>query len=100
MLLPERRDYDVQQQSLAEAALGVNWRRDLLATLGDPVGENAWSMRLQVRPLMRFVWLGAFFMACGGLLATLRSPLSPARSEAAQAQQRRRRRATCPGGTA
>jgi cytochrome c-type biogenesis protein CcmF len=70
VLLPERRQYDVQQQSLAEAALGVSWRRDLLATLGDPVGMNAWSLRLQVRPLMRFVWLGAFLMACGGLLAT------------------------------
>ncbi len=70
VLLPERRNYDVQQQSLSEASLGVSWQRDLLATLGEPVGNDAWSMRLQVRPLMRFVWLGAFLMACGGLLAT------------------------------
>jgi cytochrome c-type biogenesis protein CcmF len=70
VLLPERRSYDVQQQSLSEASLGVTWRRDLLATLGEPVGNDAWSIRLQVRPVMSFVWLGAFFMACGGLLAT------------------------------
>jgi cytochrome c-type biogenesis protein CcmF len=70
VLLPERRNYDVQQTALSEASLGVSWQRDLLATLGEPVGKDAWSMRLQVRPLMRFVWLGAFFMACGGLLAT------------------------------
>ena len=71
MLLPERRNYWVQQQSLAEAALGVGWRRDLLATLGEEVGEGAWSVRVQVRPLMRYVWLGSALMAFGGLLATL-----------------------------
>ena len=71
VLLPERRDYWVQQQSLAEAALGVSWRRDLLATMGDKVGQGAWSLRVQVRPLMRLLWLGAALMALGGFLATL-----------------------------
>jgi cytochrome c-type biogenesis protein CcmF len=71
VLLPERRNYWVQQQSLAEAALGVNWRRDLLVTLGEGVGDGAWSLRMQVRPLMRWLWLGAALMALGGLVATL-----------------------------
>jgi cytochrome c-type biogenesis protein CcmF len=71
VLLPERRTYWVQQQTLAEAALGVSWRRDLLATLGEDLGNGVWSVRLQVRPLMRYVWLGAGLMALGGLLATL-----------------------------
>jgi cytochrome c-type biogenesis protein CcmF len=71
VLFPELRNYEVAQKSLAEAALGVSWRRDLLATLGESLGGGAWSLRLQVRPLMSFVWLGAFLMACGGLLATL-----------------------------
>lgn len=71
VLLPERRNYYVQEQSLAEAALGVSWRRDLLATMGEPLGEGAWSMRLQVRPLMRYLWLGSALMAFGGLLATM-----------------------------
>ena len=71
VLLPERRSYYVQEQSLAEAALGVSWRRDLLATMGEPLGEGAWSMRLQVRPLMRYLWLGSALMAFGGLLATM-----------------------------
>jgi cytochrome c-type biogenesis protein CcmF len=70
VLFPERRNYYVQQQSLAEASLGVSWRRDLLATLGEPV-DNTWGMRLQVRPLMRYIWAGAALMAFGGFLATL-----------------------------
>jgi cytochrome c-type biogenesis protein CcmF len=71
VLFPERRNYFVQEQSLAEAARGVSWRRDLLVTLGEPLGNEAWSMGLQVRPLMRYIWLGAALMALGGLLATL-----------------------------
>ena len=70
-LLPERRTYWVQQQSLAEAALGVSWTRDLLVTMGEELGNGAWSLRVQVRPLMRFVWLGAVLMALGGLLSTV-----------------------------
>jgi cytochrome c-type biogenesis protein CcmF len=69
VLLPERRSYWVQQQSLAEAALGVSWSRDLLATMGEELGQGAWSLRVQVRPLMRLLWLGAALMALGGLLA-------------------------------
>jgi cytochrome c-type biogenesis protein CcmF len=71
VLHPERRNYWVQQQSLAEAALGVTWRRDLLVTLGESLGDEAWSVRLQVRPLMRWLWLGSALMALGGLIATL-----------------------------
>jgi cytochrome c-type biogenesis protein CcmF len=71
VLHPERRNYLVQQQSLAEAALGVSWRRDLLVTLGESLGDDAWSVRVQVRPLMRWLWLGAALMALGGLIATL-----------------------------
>jgi cytochrome c-type biogenesis protein CcmF len=71
VLFPERRNYFVQQQSLAEASLDVSWRRDLLATLGEPLGNDAWSMLLQVRPLMRYVWFGSALMALGGFLATL-----------------------------
>src|SRR5690606_9876968 len=65
-LLPERRNYFVSGQALAEAALGVGWRRDLLATLGEELGGGSWSLRLQVRPLMRYVWLGSALMALGG----------------------------------
>jgi cytochrome c-type biogenesis protein CcmF len=71
VLYPERRSYFVSEQALAEAALGVGWRRDLLATLGEPLGSDAWSLRLQVRPLMRYVWFGSALMALGGFLATL-----------------------------
>ena len=35
--------------------------------LGEDVGDGAWSLRLQYRPLIRFIWLGALIMALGGV---------------------------------
>ena len=39
--------------------------------MGEDVGKGAWSLRLQVRPLIQFVWLGAFVMMLGGIIAGL-----------------------------
>jgi cytochrome c-type biogenesis protein CcmF len=37
--------------------------------MGNPLGEDAWSMRIQYKPLVRYIWLGALVMAIGGLIA-------------------------------
>jgi len=39
--------------------------------LGGENGVDAWSVRLQYRPMVRFIWLGALIMAFGGLIAAL-----------------------------
>ncbi len=41
----------------------------MIISMGDPVGNDTWSVRVQYRPLVRFIWLGALIMAFGGLLA-------------------------------
>ena len=43
--------------------------RDLFVAMGNPLGENAWSMRIQYKPLVRYIWLGALVMAIGGFTA-------------------------------
>ena len=68
-LHPEKRLYNAQGTSLTEAAIDVGWTRDLYVSLGEPVGANAWAVRLQVKPFIDWIWLGALFMALGGLLA-------------------------------
>jgi len=40
-------------------------------SMGEPLENGAWGMRLQVKPFMRWVWLGSLFMSLGGLLAML-----------------------------
>jgi cytochrome c-type biogenesis protein CcmF len=68
-LRPQKRTYLVQQNPMTEAGIDAGWNRDLFVALGDPLGHDAWSVRLQYKPLIRFIWLGAFVMAFGGLLA-------------------------------
>jgi cytochrome c-type biogenesis protein CcmF len=67
-LAPEKRHYTVQGSVMTEAAIGAAWNRDLLAALGEDVGAGAWSLRLQYRPLIRFIWMGAAIMALGGVI--------------------------------
>ena len=68
-LHPEKRTYAVQRSPLTEAGIDGGWSRDIFVALGDDLGGGAWSVRLQYKPLVRFIWFGAFVMAFGGLLA-------------------------------
>ena len=54
---------------MTEAGIDAGWSRDIFVALGYDLGENAWSVRLQYKPLIRFIWLGALVMAFGGILA-------------------------------
>ena len=68
-LHPQKRTYRVQQNPMTEAGIDVTWQRDLFVALGDNLGEGVWSLRLQYKPLIRYLWLGALFMALGGIIA-------------------------------
>ncbi len=68
-LFPEKRQYQVRRNIMTEAGIDAGLFRDLFVALGEKVGDNAWALRLQYKPLLRWVWLGALFMAAGGLLA-------------------------------
>jgi cytochrome c-type biogenesis protein CcmF len=43
--------------------------RDLFVALGEPLDGGSWSVRLQYKPMIRWLWAGALMMAVGGLLA-------------------------------
>jgi cytochrome c-type biogenesis protein CcmF len=68
-LLPEKRVYRVQTSAMTEAGIDVGWTRDLFVALGEPLGDGSWSVRIQYKPMIRFIWLGALVMALGGLVA-------------------------------
>ncbi|SDE03286.1 cytochrome c-type biogenesis protein CcmF [Cupriavidus sp. YR651] len=69
MLHPEKRVYHVQQASMTEAGIQGGFTRDLFVALGEPLADGAWAIRLQIKPFVRWIWLGALMMALGGLLA-------------------------------
>ena len=70
-LQPEKRFYPVAQSVMTEAAIDPSLFRDIYIALGEPVGDSAWAVRLHVKPLVRWVWLGGLLMALGGLVTLL-----------------------------
>ena len=70
VLHPEKRTYISQAEPMTEAAVDAGFTRDLYVALGEPAGDDgAWTLRLQYKPLVRWIWLGPLMMAIGGLLA-------------------------------
>ena len=70
-LKPEKRRYNVQTTIMTEAAIDPGFFRDLYVSLGEPLTGEAWAVRLQYKPLIRWIWLGAILMAVGGTLAIM-----------------------------
>ncbi|GGY63895.1 heme lyase CcmF/NrfE family subunit [Marinobacter zhanjiangensis] len=68
-LYPERRRYVVQRNMMTEAGIDGGFLRDIFVAVAEPVDSNAWAVRLQYKPLVRWTWLGALVMAIGGFLA-------------------------------
>ncbi|HET7394818.1 MAG TPA: heme lyase CcmF/NrfE family subunit [Gammaproteobacteria bacterium] len=66
-MLPEKRQFTTTVTT--EAAIDPGLFRDIYVALGNPLDNGAWSVRLQYKPLVRFIWLGGVFMMLGGILA-------------------------------
>jgi len=94
VLASQQRVYRVQQTPTTEAAIDSRLGRDVFIALSKPIGDNAWSVRIQVKPLIRFLWTGALLMAIGGILAmsdrryrlAVRESTVPARNPAPAAE--------------
>ena len=70
-LLPEKRRYLAGGAIMTEAGIHAGFLADTYISLGEPLGEGAWAVRLHYKPLVRWVWLGALAMAFGGLIALM-----------------------------
>ena len=68
VLLPEKRSYTVRKNMMTEAAIDPGLFRDLYVALGEPLPKGAWAVRIQYKPFIRWIWLGAIFMAFGAAL--------------------------------
>ena len=70
-LTPEKRVYLSQTMPMTEAGIDAGLNRDLFVALGEPLNEGAWSVRVQYKPMIRWIWLGSILMAVGGLITLL-----------------------------
>jgi cytochrome c-type biogenesis protein CcmF len=69
-LLPEKRLYQDGGRAMTEAAIYPTLTRDFYISLGEAIeNTNAWSVRIHIKPYVRWIWLGGFFVAIGGLFA-------------------------------
>ncbi|MCS5584833.1 MAG: heme lyase CcmF/NrfE family subunit, partial [Pseudomonadales bacterium] len=71
MLYPEKRLYSASQSVMTEADISVSFWRDVYVALGEPIGNQAWSVRVHVKPLVRWIWLGGILIAIGGFTTIL-----------------------------
>ncbi len=53
---------------MTEAGIHARLNGDIYVALGEPLGNNAWAVRVHVKPFVRWIWLGALMMALGGFV--------------------------------
>lgn len=76
-LYPEKRHYVVSQMPMTEASIQYNPLRDIYMAMGEPIlGVNQteatadkWSVRIYIKPGVRWVWWGGFVLALGAILS-------------------------------
>jgi cytochrome c-type biogenesis protein CcmF len=66
---PEKRVYQARGSMMTEADIDAGLFRDLYVALGEPLTDGAWAVRIQHKPFVRWIWLGALMMTAGGLLS-------------------------------
>ncbi len=69
ILHPEKRTYASGGQVMTEAAIVSGVTRDLYVAVGESLGGDAWALRMQVKPFVRWIWAGAILMMLGGLVS-------------------------------
>ncbi|MFB9887532.1 heme lyase CcmF/NrfE family subunit [Balneatrix alpica] len=70
-LYPEKRKYLVQNTVMTEAAIRPSLFEDIYIALGEPLEDGAWAVRVHIKPLVRWIWLGGLLMGIGGLIAAM-----------------------------
>ena len=68
-LKPQKRIYQVQRNTMTEAAIDPGLTRDLYVALGEPLDQGAWTVRAYYKPFIRWIWLGGLLMMAGGACA-------------------------------
>ncbi len=68
LLHPEKRAYASGGQVMTEAGIHARVNGDVYVALGEPLGNNAWALRVHIKPFVRWIWLGALLMALGGFV--------------------------------
>ena len=69
VLIAEKRRYTMGGQVMTEAGIAAGFWRDLFVALGEPLADGSWGVRINHKPFVRWVWLGALLVAFGAVWA-------------------------------
>jgi len=89
-LLPEKRRYWARDVVMTEAAINPGFFSDTYISLGEPLDDGAWAVRLHYKPLVRWSWLGALLISLGGVVAIFDRRYRSLRVREARKAQRNR----------
>ena len=70
-MAPQKRRYHQSGQTMTQVALRPGLFQDLYVAMGEPMDTQtgAWSMRIHIKPFIRWIWGGALMLALGATLA-------------------------------
>ncbi|HEX8987992.1 MAG TPA: heme lyase CcmF/NrfE family subunit [Rhodocyclaceae bacterium] len=90
-LYPEKREYFSSAMPMTNASIDAGFTRDVYVSLGEPLENGAWAVRLYYKPYVDWIWFGCLLMAIGGVLSVsdrrYRIKLKTAAAKAAAALQ-------------
>jgi cytochrome c-type biogenesis protein CcmF len=70
-LYPEKRTYNAGGMPMTNAAIDSGPFGDIYVSMGEPVDNGAWVIRVYSKPFIIWIWSGFILMAIGGFLALL-----------------------------
>lgn len=71
VLQPEKRKYFSSDMIMTEAAIYPRWYGDMYISMAEPVSPTEWGVKVQFKPYISWIWMGAFLIALGGFFAVL-----------------------------
>ena len=71
-IITEKRTYSPSGQLTTEAGIKAEPFKDLYISMGDNLEANIWSFKVQIKPFIRWIWLGALLIAIGSFFAGAR----------------------------
>ncbi len=66
---PEKHQFASKAEPMTDAAIAPGLAGDLYISMGEPVSQTAWVVRVYYKPFIDWIWGGCVLMALGGALA-------------------------------
>jgi cytochrome c-type biogenesis protein CcmF len=70
-LYPEKRYFVPRNLPMTETAIAPGLLKDFYIALGERLEDGSWTIRIYIKPFVRWIWLGGLIIALGALCSSL-----------------------------